>query len=75
MSLEAEKTWLQVESERWGLKFNLAGEASIPFRKKSLSAFDPVFAFYCQFMPAILCFFILNPREAPLDQDHVFLFA
>ncbi|KAG7176931.1 hypothetical protein Hamer_G000137 [Homarus americanus] len=25
LSLEAEKTWLQYESERWGLKFNLEG--------------------------------------------------
>ena len=23
LSLEAEKTWLQCECERWGLKFNL----------------------------------------------------
>lgn len=23
LSLEAEKTWLQYECERWGLKFNL----------------------------------------------------
>nr|XP_053656493.1 uncharacterized protein LOC128705303 [Cherax quadricarinatus] len=27
LSLEAEKTWLQYESERWGLKFNLEAMA------------------------------------------------
>jgi hypothetical protein len=29
LSLEAEKTWLQYECERWGLNFNLEGNPGI----------------------------------------------
>jgi len=30
VSLEAEKTWLQCESEKWGLRFNLEGTIIVP---------------------------------------------